>query len=486
MNGQLDARMMRGFFLAFLVSATCAPVCLPTCRQFVTRARATFATRADVVRSVFPCHASLGVPLLEHHVTIAASEGASHWEQHWTPPNQRGRHDVMGGAAVYWRRGQRLSNFSDSHIDDMWEFWEKAGVCRWWRGCVAQCHEGRCEVAAGCHLCGCILAAPIVGAGVLAAKCVGYMMPSSTECLRCGSEAFLLWSMWQGYDTKCVAVFGWLSWLGDLHCSTTLRCRGCTWLLVCLAQKDLYTSRLVVLSVLSLCTPLYGKRAEEIVRAGTSKKQRTASTTQAAAASLRAGVGDSLRNARRCGALDVQLQPRQNTDLSHAFPFVPQLLLAVLMSAYSPEGLQAVLSTERVRSLQIWGDFSNDVLMAAEDERPDAEQEVCDAYLRRFANVCASVESVPVKTEAARVLELRGQGMTFGSARGDGNCLISSLLQGLTHADLLPKALTENPLRLLAEVPRWRAAPVALSLVGGMRTAGPGGVGGGGEGRRGF
>ena len=59
------------------------------------------------------------------------------------------------------------------------------------------------------------------------------------------------------------------------------------------------------------------------------------------------------------------------------------------------------------------------------------------------------------------MLELRGHGMTFGSARGDGNCLISSLLQCLTHADLLPKALTENPLRLLAEVAYSGCGPVS-------------------------
>ena len=46
---------------------------------------------------------------------------------------------------------------------------------------------------------------------------------------------------------------------------------------------------------------------------------------------------------------------------------------------------------------------------------------------------------------------------TFGSAAGDGNCLISSLLQGLLKVQLLPQDL-----RIRAEVRRCRAALVAL------------------------
>ena len=112
------------------------------------------------------------------------------------------------------------------------------------------------EFAAGCHPCVCIFAVPLVGVGVLAAKYALYMTPSRAECLRCGSEAFLLWSMWQGYDTKCIAVCAWLAWLGEFHCISMLRCRGCTWLLVCFSQEEVGMARLAFLSLLVVLTPL--------------------------------------------------------------------------------------------------------------------------------------------------------------------------------------------------------------------------------------
>ena len=139
---------------------------------------------------------------------------------------------------------------SDCQVEDAWELWEKTGVCRWWRTCVSQWQEfpwRTCcyEFAAGCYLCVCILAVPVAGVGVPAAKYVHYMMPSWAECLRCGSEAPPLWSMSQGYDTKCTAACASLAWLGDVHCNSMLRCRGCTWLEVCLSQQEVYMARLV-------------------------------------------------------------------------------------------------------------------------------------------------------------------------------------------------------------------------------------------------
>ena len=123
-------------------------------------------------------------------------------------------------------------------------------------------------------------------------------------------------------------------------------------------------------------------------------------------------AGESLRNARRFGALDVnthRASPSVSTDLSRAFPFVPELLLAVLLSAYSTLALRAVLSTERVRALKIWTEFSEELQAFAAVQNADLEQSLCDEYLRRFANISASMEGVAVMTEAARVAELRGQ-----------------------------------------------------------------------------
>ena len=101
---------------------------------------------------------------------------------------------------------------------------------------------------------------PSGSSGVLAAKYMSYMLPSKTECARCAGEAWLLWSMCQGYDTRYVALGAWGAWLADCHCGSSLKCRGCTWLLVCLAQKEVHVWRLAFLSFLSLLTPLYGKR----------------------------------------------------------------------------------------------------------------------------------------------------------------------------------------------------------------------------------
>ena len=176
-------------------------------------------------------------------------------------------------------------------------------------------------------------------------------------------------------------------------------------------------------------------------------------------------AGESLRNARRFGALEVnahRASPSVSTDLSLAFPYVPDLLLAVLMSAYSTMALRAVLSTERVRALKIWTEFSEELQAFAAVQNPDLEQSLCDEYLRRFANICASMQGVAVMTEAAREAELGGQGKTFGKADGDGNCLISSIFQGMRRAGLLPQPLVENPRTLPAEVLSCRAALVEL------------------------
>ena len=126
---------------------------------------------------------------------------------------------AIGRVAIYWRRGQRLSNFSDSHIEDMWEFWETTGVCCWWRACVAHCHFSRGEFIAGCHLGGCILAVPVVGLGVLAARYVLYMMPSRTEMPH-KDKAFLFPSCL--YDMQFVCSASDMVWKFDLACKSYL------------------------------------------------------------------------------------------------------------------------------------------------------------------------------------------------------------------------------------------------------------------------
>ena len=223
-------------------------------------------------------------------------------------------------------------------------------------------------------------------------------------------------------------------------------------------------ARFVCLSLLAGFTPLYGKRAASSSYSTRNKKQNSELFSAADAEAVRAGVAESIKTARRCGDSEVKAQSRHNMDLGKAFPFVPQLFLAVLMSAYSTHALQAVLSLERVQTLEIWADFSDDLRSVLEEGHPSGEQDICNQYLRRFANVCASMDNVAMKTEEARVEELRCQGKQFGSAQGDGNCLISSLLQGLVQAGLLQQSLVHNQLRFLAEVRSCRAALVALPV----------------------
>jgi len=268
--------------------------------------------------------------------------------------------------------------------------------------------------------------------------------------------------MWQGHETKLVAVFGWLAWLADFHCRQTVSCRGFTWMLVCLAQREIVIGKLLFLSVLAFVSPLYGKRPAQVEPVQLCKKQKTLKTGDASSTFPRLGVTEALRNARRCSGLEVKPQPQLSDDLGQAFPFVPQLFLAVLMSAYSIDALRAVLSTERVQALEIWQDFSDEVDASLEDMLPGREQLLYDEYLRRFSNICVSMGTVTIKSEGARVEELRGEGMIFGKARGDGNCLISSVLQGLVQNEMLPKVLVEDPHRLQAEVQSCRVALVSL------------------------
>ena len=179
-------------------------------------------------------------------------------------------------------------------------------------------------------------------------------------------------------------------------------------------------------------------------------------------AAFQVGVAESLRNARRFVGQDVERQAEGDEDLRGKFPFVPELFLAVLMSSYTSTALKAVLSTERVRSLDIWREFDEEMRAVVRDAFAGREQEVCDEYLRRFANICASLGGVTLKAEAERMEELRLLGKRFGHAPGDGNCLIWSLLHGLTDVGVLPQALVQNSLQAETQVQSCRSALVAL------------------------
>jgi len=164
------------------------------------------------------------------------------------------------------------------------------------------------------------------------------MMPTQLEGLRCCSEVLLLCSMWQGPDTNSIAVLGLLAWCLNLHCIRDLQCRGCTWLVVCLAQQDWRISKLAILFLLTTIAPLYGKRESTAMRTTTQKRYKLDAKDEVEHVydqtdkKLPTQQSELLRNARShtrgpnvCGA-------EQLTDLATRFSFVPALLLAVLVS----------------------------------------------------------------------------------------------------------------------------------------------------------
>ena len=172
---------------------------------------------------------------------------------------------------------------------------------------------------------------------------------------------------------------------------------------------------------------------------------------------------EPFRNVRRFASSDVHLHSLANLDLLSEYPFVPPLLLATLVSSYSLEVLKEILSTERVRNLAIWRDFSIQTEQLSGHDEHNQEQALCDQYARRFANICASMAHVTLKSEDYRLQELSEEGKVFGTAVGDGNCLISSLLQCLHNAKQLPQNVVDNPLRLKVEVRSCRTALVRLA-----------------------
>ena len=174
-------------------------------------------------------------------------------------------------------------------------------------------------------------------------------------------------------------------------------------------------------------------------------------------------AAEPFRNVRRFACSNVRPQAPANVDLLDEYPFVPPLLLATLASSYSVEVLKEILSAERVRNLDIWQNFAVEADQLDGHDDADQEQVLCDQYARRFANICVSMADVTLKLEDDRLQELREEGKVFGIAAGDGNCLISSLLQCMHRAQLLPRVVVDNPLRLKVEVRSCRSALVGLA-----------------------
>ena len=185
---------------------------------------------------------------------------------------------------------------------------------------------------------------------------------------------------------------------------------------------------------------------------------RVLEDAQASASAMR----QSLKTCRRSSWRSGDIQEDMPMDLPTAFPFVPELFLAMLVSAYSIDVLRAILSYERVRCLKIWREFKEEHELLPTHAH-ESEQKLCRDYLWRFAKIQLSMGCQAYKTEETRKSELLAAGMVFGEAPGDGNCLISSVLQSLLNIGLLPLTLNTASMRL-SESNACRAALKALPI----------------------
>jgi hypothetical protein len=228
----------------------------------------------------------------------------------------------------------------------MWEFWERTGCCWRWRATITFFYTFIHELALGCWLACCVSAVPVLGLSLLVWKYLTYMMPTQLEGLRCCSEALLLCSLWQGQDTNSIAVLGFLAWCCNLHCSRDLQCRGCTWLVVCLAQKDWRITKLALLFLLASFAPLYGKRASTSMPTATNKTRRLDTKEEIANEAvhdqadkkLSARQSELLRSARSHTRGPNVCAAELYTDIATRFAFVPALLLAVLVGVVIGKG----------------------------------------------------------------------------------------------------------------------------------------------------
>lgn len=360
--------LMRNLGLLYLVSMTGVPLTdVSYKRSHVKRSSsAPFGeTRSSSQREVSPRNTEISLPSAPGTSYFVPSQGNAteawrrgrkaevhdmYGKDQWEIINTSyfstywGRFDCVPGfgkAAEMWRRG-RKAEVHDTAGNDLWEVIKKSYFSTY-------CGE----MLAACRLGVCILCVPALGVGICTLKYLAYMMPTKSEGFRCVSEALLLCSMYQGNDTHCIAFLGWLAWTTNCHFSSVVNCRACTWLVVCLAQKDIHIWKLSLLSCLVYFSPLFGKRANATVHLQTDTKKKRPNENSGDANVmqnlLQAGLSESLRHVRQSTLIEVPLQQQRHVNLGESYAFVPDLFLAVLLSTYSVESLRAVLSLERVR-----------------------------------------------------------------------------------------------------------------------------------------
>ena len=175
-----------------------------------------------------------------------------------------------------------------------------------------------------------------------------------------------------------------------------LSCRSTTWLVVCLSQHEWRTWKLIFLTGLVYFAPLFGKRSAERKTKTTSFKKAKVEKSSARDLLVKIAPGDvdfidssvdlALQQSFEISRVSIVRAPSPKSaihdgDLASEFPFVPELLLGVLLSYYGTASLKAILETDWARKLDLWSEFQqeHDFL---ENPSHELEQGMCTRHSR--------------------------------------------------------------------------------------------------------
>ena len=128
-----------------------------------------------------------------------------------------------------------------------------------------------------------------------------------------------------------------------------------------------------------------------------------------------------------------QRKGASGSNLSDEFGFVPEFLLAVLMSHDARTAdLKRVLQIDWVRRWYGWREFERDVDGVDNDE---IKAGIAAEYVQRFGRLVLQNVDLDVKSDEARRRELTSAGkrMGRGLVHGENDCCADSLLQLLAY-----------------------------------------------------
>ena len=138
------------------------------------------------------------------------------------------------------------------------------------------------------------------------------------------------------------------------------------------------------------------------------------------------------------------LRPKQEAavgNIDEDLGFIPELLLAVLMSQYtSMLELNHTLHFDWVRTWEGWREAEQEIALCNDDADLN---EVTKTYVQRFTRLVWNNYEVKAQTDAARKAELiqSGRRIGIGKVHGNNDCCADSLLQLLAHHAFVPVAL---------------------------------------------